>query len=123
MTRTKKTVGSKQYQSVLLVKSVRINGKPRPERILNLSQWSNEQVAALEFTLKGKKGIRTRNEVTATTEKGIGGGIGCGPFGQEAGYYRGARNDERSALGHGLNRGSTPHPRIAAQAMRMAKDE
>ena len=73
ITRTKKTVGSKQYQSVLLVKSVRINGKPRHETILNLSQWSNEQVAALEFALKGKKGIGTLDEVTATTDKGIGG--------------------------------------------------
>ena len=73
ITRTKKTVGSKQYQSVLLVKSVRINGKPRHETILNLSQWSNEQVAALEFALKGKKGIGTLDEVTETTDKGIGG--------------------------------------------------
>ena len=78
--RTKKTVGSKKYQSVVLVKSVRINGKPRHETILNLSQWSNEQVAALEFALKGKRGIGTLDEVTATTEKGIGGVFECAPF-------------------------------------------
>ncbi len=52
ITRTKKTVGDKKYQSVLLVKSVRINGKPRHETLLNLSQWSDEQVGALEYGLK-----------------------------------------------------------------------
>jgi hypothetical protein len=31
------------------------------------------EVAALEFALKGKKGIGTLDEVTATTDKGIGG--------------------------------------------------
>ena len=61
VTRTKKTVGSKQYQSVLLVKSVRINGKPRHETILNLSQWSNEQVAALEFALKALSQNKVKN--------------------------------------------------------------
>ncbi len=83
ITRTKKTVGSKRYQSVLLVKSVRINGKPRHETILNLSQWSNEQVAALEITLKGKK--VDADEVTATTEGDWRRVLVGGPFGQKLG--------------------------------------
>jgi transposase len=76
ITRTKKVVGDKEYRSVLLVKSVRIDGKPRHETILNLSRWSDEQVDALAFALKGKKGeagIGTLDEVSATTDKEIGG--------------------------------------------------
>lgn len=83
ITRTKKKVGTKEYQSILLVKSVRIEGKPRHETILNLTQWDDKQIAALEYALKGggKKGEDEAkqggsinlDEVEIQTGKGIGG--------------------------------------------------
>ena len=80
--RTKKRVGNKQYQSTLLVRSVRINGKPRHETLLNLSRWTEAQIEALEKGLKKREGSGDEREpfnlkeVNAKTEKGIGGGHG-----------------------------------------------
>lgn len=115
ITRTKKTVGDKKYQSVLLVKSVRINGKPRHETILNLSQWSDEQVAALEYALKGKKGVGTLDEVTAATGKGIGGVLAVAHLAKKLGITEALGTTKEAGLAMALIAG-----RLLTQGSRLS---
>ena len=70
--RNKKTVGTKEYKSTLLVKSIWKNGKSCHETILNLSRWGDDQVDALEQSLKGKKGF-SLDEVESIEGKAFGG--------------------------------------------------
>lgn len=76
ITRTKKKVGDKTYRSILLVRSVRKNGLPRHETILNLSNWDEQHIEALEQSLKGKslqKDSINLEEVESKTGRSIGG--------------------------------------------------
>ena len=52
----KKSPTGKIYKSTLLQHSYREDGKTKHKTVLNLSKWSEEEIASLEGVLKGKRG-------------------------------------------------------------------
>jgi len=61
----------KKYESVLLVKSYRENGKIKHKTLMNLSSWGKEEISAFERTLKGK-GEFSIEDVKTISGKSIG---------------------------------------------------
>lgn len=53
--RFKKKVGKKVYTSVFLLENYRENGKIKRRYLLNLSKWPEEQITAMETTLKATR--------------------------------------------------------------------
>jgi transposase len=70
--RNKKKVGSKQYESILLVHNVWENGRSRHKTILNLTKWDKEDIKAIEQGLKGKSGF-SLEDVKSISGKSVGG--------------------------------------------------
>ena len=53
--RNVKKIGAKIYQSTLLVEGYRSGGKVRHRTIANITQWPQQLISAMEYTLKGQK--------------------------------------------------------------------
>lgn len=107
ITRKSKRVGDKEYQSVLLVKSVRKDGMPRHETLLNLTQWDTGDIEALEEALKRKaKGAVKKStgenwaleEVESTTGKSIGGLLSIQHLAKKAGILKALGTTEEAKL-------------------------
>lgn len=70
--RNKKNVGSKKYQSTLLVEGYRDQGKVRHRTVANLTQWPQQVVAAIESSLKGHA-LTSASELQTKSGKHFGG--------------------------------------------------
>lgn len=70
--RNNKTVGSKKYQSILLVEGYRDQGKVRHRTIANLTQWPQQVISAIECALK-KQDQTSAEELQTKSGKHFGG--------------------------------------------------